>query len=222
MESAPALRFIRRAPRGIVATGGKAALGVLGGTFNPVTSGHLALANQAQEHFQLDEILFVLPARLPHREPREASLEDRLAMLELALQPYPCYSLAVSTHGIFLDIAQALESHYPREARLLFLIGADAANRILLWDYPDRKEALREMFHRFELAIARREGELQLPNDPELAPYRARIHTLEMPTEVQRISSTRVRELCGQGKSLEGLVPAEVASYIRTRNLYGP
>ena len=220
MESAPVLRFIRRAPQGIAATGGKAALGVLGGTFNPVTCGHLALADQAQKHFQLDEVLFVLPARLPHREPREASLEDRLAMLELALQPYPRYSLAVSTHGIFLDIARALESHYPRDARLRFLIGADAANRILRWDYLDRKEALREMFHRFELVIARREEELRLPDDPELAPYRSRIHALEMPAECQRISSTQVREICRQGQSLEGLVPADVVTYIRTRNLY--
>jgi len=221
MGSGPALRFIRRASQGIAATGGKAALGVLGGTFNPVTSGHLALAGQAQEHFQLDEVLFVLPARLPHREPREASLEDRLAMLELALRPYPRYSLAVSTHGIFLDIAQALKSHYSQDVRLLFLIGADAANRILRWNYLDRKEALRKMFHRFELVIARREGELRLPDDPELAPYRSRIHTLEMPAECQHVSSTQVREICGQGKSAEGLVPVDVATYIRTRNLYG-
>ncbi|MBI4462712.1 MAG: nicotinate-nicotinamide nucleotide adenylyltransferase [Acidobacteria bacterium] len=193
---------------------------MLGGTFNPVTCAHLALAQQALRTLKLDEVLFALPERLPHRAPREASLEQRLAMLAAALEPYRQFSLAVCSHGLFLDIARALEPHYPSGVRLYFLIGSDAAERILLWDYPDREAALKEMFARFSLVIARRAGELRLPSDPHVAAFSSRLHTLEMPAEYENLSASRVRAACRQGESLEEMVPPVVADYIREQNLY--
>lgn len=214
------MRFLRRAPQGIEPTASRAALGVLGGTFNPVTRAHLALAEQAQKTFNLGEVLFVLPERLPHRAPEEASLADRVGMLEAALAPYPHFSLAVSTHGLFLDIARALASHYPFDVRLLFLVGADAAERILLWNYPDREAALREMFERFGLVVARRSGELRWPEDPLLGRFASQLYALEMPAEVEGISATRVREAARRGEPLMLLVPPAVEAYIREKKLY--
>lgn len=220
MPSHSSLRFVRRAPEGIAPDAARLALGVLGGTFNPVTCAHIALAEQAQQSFELDEVLFVLPEQLPHRQPEEASFDDRAAMLRAALASHPHFSLGISSHGLFLDIARALQPHYPRDLRLLFLSGADAAERILRWQYPDREAALREMFDRFALVIARRAGELRWREDPQLAPFAARLHALEMPPEYQDVSASRVREACRQGESLEGLVPPVVVAYIRGKKLY--
>ncbi|MFQ5816360.1 MAG: nicotinate-nicotinamide nucleotide adenylyltransferase [Terriglobia bacterium] len=220
MTPLPSLRFLRRAPQGIAPDAPRPALGVLGGTFNPITRAHLALAQHAQKPFHLNEVLFVLPEQLPHRQPEAAGFDDRVAMLQAALAPCPHFSLGVSTHGLFLDIARALAPHYPPDAHLFFLVGADAAERILLWDYPDRAAALREMFERFDLVVARRQGELRWPEDPHLAPFVARLHALEMPANYQGISASRVREACRKGESLEALVPPAVAAYIRDKNLY--
>lgn len=220
MQISPFLRLYRRAPHGIPPAAASPTLGVLGGAFNPVTEGHLALARQAQKSLLLDEVLFVLPEQLPHRQPEEASFADRLAMLEVALLPSPRFSLATSTHGLFLDIARALEPHYPPATRLFFLIGSDAAERILRWDFPDQEASLREMFSRLALVVAGRAGKRGWPQDPQLAPFASCLHTLEMPLEYQHLSASRVREACQQGQTIEGLVPAAVAAYIREKNLY--
>lgn len=220
MNPLPSLRLLRRAPQGIPPRATRPALGVLGGTFNPVTQAHIALARHAQNSFQLDEVLFVLPEQLPHRQPEETSLDDRVAMLQAAIAPCPQFSLGVCTHGLFLDIACALAPHYSRDTRLFFLTGADAAGRILLWDYPDRAAALREMFERFDLVVARRQGELGWPEDPQLAPFASHFHALELPAEYQNISASRVRDAVRQGESLEELLPAAVGAYIQRKNLY--
>lgn len=216
----PRLRFMHTAPKGITTTTPQPRLGVLGGAFNPVTCAHLALAEQACTQFDLTEVLFVLPERLPHRHPHEASLEDRIAMLRLALASWPCFSLAVCTHGLFVDIARALTPHYPRSTRLFFLLGADAADRILLWNYPDREATLAEMFARFDLVIARRAGELAWSKDPLVERFHSHLHRLEMPPDYQSLSGTTVREALRRGNSIDALVPPGVADYIRSHALY--
>src|SRR2546423_13229558 len=61
-------------------------IGVVGGTFDPIHLGHLAVAQAALECGQLDLVLLVPSARPPHRRPAEASAEDRFAMARLAAQ----------------------------------------------------------------------------------------------------------------------------------------
>ncbi len=219
-DAAAHLRFVRTAPEGITTGTPQPRLGVLGGAFNPVTRAHLSLAEQARTQFELTEVLFVLPERLPHRQPDEASLEDRMAMLGLALTPWPYFSLAVCTQGLFIDIARALVPHYPHGTRLFFLLGADAADRILLWDYPNREATLAEMFARFDLVIAQRAEELAWSKDPLLDRFQNRLHGLEMPRNYQTLSSTAVRAAVRRGDPIDASVPPGVADYIRNHALY--
>ena len=133
----PKLRWLRRAPAGIVTSasaGGRPEpsaprLGVLSGTFNPPTRAHLALAEHASRELRLDEVLFVLPETPPHKKQLEASLEDRAEMLLRALAGSKEFSAAIATHGLFLDIHRALAPHYPPGTRVFFLVGEDAAER---------------------------------------------------------------------------------------------
>ncbi|MFQ5722964.1 MAG: nicotinate-nicotinamide nucleotide adenylyltransferase [Terriglobia bacterium] len=216
----PRLRWVRRAPQGLSPQNPRPRLGVLGGTFNPVTRAHLEIAHSARREFSLAEVLFVLPEKLPHRSAAEASLEDRLALLEAALAPCPHFSLAVCSHGLLLEMARALAPHYPQRSKVYFLVGSDAAQRILLWDYPEPQETLAEMFGCFDLIVAERRRPFTLPRHPGVEAFRAQIHRLSLPRTTQEISATAVRERLRAGGSIDDLVPPGVAEAIRRRGLY--
>lgn len=216
----PELRWLRRAPRGLRPGGAQPRLGVLGGTFNPVTRAHLALAEAAAQEFSLGEVLFVLPTELPHRAPGEVTVEERLALLVAALDPHERFSLALCSHGLFLDMARALAPHYAAGTKVYFLVGSDAAERILGWDYAEPDKTLKEMFARFDLIVCARAGRLSLPQDARLAPFGGQIHPLALPADVQGISATEVRERLRAGQPIDDLVPAAVAEVLRRRGLY--
>jgi nicotinate (nicotinamide) nucleotide adenylyltransferase len=213
------LRWLRRAPRGLADRAGR--LGVLSGTFNPPTLAHLALAQRALDLARLDEVLLVLPEAPPHKRDLEAPLADRAAMLERLAELDPRLSAAVTARGLFLEIHAAVAPNYPAGTRQHFLAGRDAAQRILLdWPYSDPRQALEEMFARFDVIVAERGGAFTIPVDSLLDRFRARIHTLEMPAEWEGVSATEVRRRLAEGEPINALVPATIVEYIRQRHLY--
>jgi len=218
-------RWLRRAPGGLfLPPAGQSragALGVLSGTFNPPTCAHFLLAAEAARQLRLDEILFVLPETPPHKGKIEAPLEDRAEMLLCAIAAEPRFSAAVCDRGLLTEIHQALAPHYAWSLRMIFLLGRDAAERIhVRWPYPDTKQAMAEMFSRFEMGVADRNGRFALPAGLPAARYSGKIHALWLPPEAGTISSSRVRVQAGAGNSLEGLVAPEVAAYIKLKCLY--
>ncbi|NIV35404.1 MAG: hypothetical protein GWN58_39905 [Anaerolineae bacterium] len=193
---------------------------MLGGTFNPVTRAHLELAGAAMQEFSVAEVLFILPTVLPHRAPEEATLEERLALLAAALACEERFSLAMCSHGLLLEMARALAPHYPSTVEVYFLLGSDAAERILRWNYPDPGTALAEMFACFDLVVAERGGPFVMPAEPSVQPFRRQIHTLRLPPDTQEISATRVRERLQAGQPVEELLPPAVSAEIRRLGLY--
>jgi cytidyltransferase-like protein len=121
------MEFFRRAP------GRPFHLAVFPGTFNPITIAHLELAHAALRI--VDEVVFVLPRSLPHKEYVGASFEERIALLTSALAAEPRFSLATVDHGLFVEIARDCRTVYDPGLRLSFLCGRDAAERIANWDY---------------------------------------------------------------------------------------
>src|ERR1700691_223723 len=93
-DRAMALEFVKRPSRII------SRLGVLPGTFNPPTRAHMALAHAALAH--CDEILFVLPRALPHKNYGGVGFEDRLRLLTSTVGSHPHFSAAASDGGLFL------------------------------------------------------------------------------------------------------------------------
>jgi len=195
-------------------------LGVLGGAYNPITRAHLLLARYSREQCKLDEVIFVLPKILPNKPMVGASVEQRFEMMRIGISGIPYISLGVCTHGLFLDICTGLRQIYPQEPEIFFITGRDAAERILTWPYGDPAAALAKMFAGFQLLVFKRRGSLDLPENPLIQKYANRIHTLEMRENLDHISSTEVRQRIRAGRPIEGLVPAELASYIINHNLY--
>jgi len=195
-------------------------LGVLGGAYNPITRAHLLLARYSREQCKLDEIIFVLPKVLPNKPLVGVSVEQRLEMMRLGISGIPYISLGVCSHGLFLDICLALQQIYPQKPEIFFITGRDAAERILTWCYDDPAAALAEMFAVLQLLVFERKGKLQLPENPLIQKYLNRIHTLEMEENLDKVSSTEVRQRMSEGRSIGELVPTEVAVYIQKNSLY--
>jgi nicotinate-nucleotide adenylyltransferase len=214
----PRFEVVVPAQSGLPTSNGR--LGVLGGAYNPITRAHLLLARYSREQGKLDEIIFVLPKILPNKPLVGASVEQRLAMMRLGISSIPYISLGVCSHGIFLDICTALQQIYPQKAEIFFITGRDAAERIISWPYDNPAAALSRMFASFQLLVFEREGKLQLPENPLVQKYLNRIHTLEMEENLDRVSSTEVRQRVSEGRSIGQLVPTEVAVFIQKRNLY--
>lgn len=199
------MEFIRRA------SGSPNRLGILPGTFNPVTVAHLGLASAAGS--RCDEVVFVLPRILPHKEFSGVSFDQRLELLDRALGSEDRYSLAVADAGLFADIANECREAYGAGVRLSFLCGRDAAERIAAWDYG-RTGAFVEMLRQFDLLVARRNGEYVPPSE-----FSGAMERLELSPGFDLVSATEVRARLVRGEPWEHLVPAAIRQ--RVRELYG-
>jgi nicotinic acid mononucleotide adenylyltransferase len=134
-------------------------------------------------------------------------------MLQSALRRNSAFSIAASEHGLFVDIAAECRAAYRSDTRLTFLCGRDAAERIAGWDYGEAG-AFDAMLRKFDLLVAGRAGEYQVP-----AQWSAAIATLELPGLYDSVSATEVRRLIARGDPWEHLVPPEV--HDQARLIYG-
>lgn len=195
----------------------KGRTGILGGTFDPVHSGHLAIAAAARQQLDLERVLFV-PAGQPWRKDREITLaEHRIAMLRLAIEGEPAYQLStveVDRDGpsYMVDTLKELGKQFPG-SDLVLILGQDA-----LVDLPNWKDADR-ILDRALLAIAPRAG--RVPKDDT---WRAmpriveRTEWLEMEPLV--VSATGIRARIHRGSPVRGMTPAAVEAYLRKNRLY--
>jgi len=202
MESG--ILFFRRA------SGTPRRLGILPGTFNPPTTAHLELAHAAAAI--VDEVLFVLPRALPHKEFLGATFAERIDMLMGATEGHPQYSIATLDRGLFVEIAAACRQAYGDDVRLSFLCGRDAAERIAGWDYG-RPNAFAEMLREFDLLVAARQGEY--PINPE---FQHAIAALPVACDLDSVSATAVRERIAGSEPWEHLVPESIRE--RARRIY--
>ncbi len=216
----PRLSFYHVAPAGVSVVPQERRLGILSAAFNPITRAHVALAQSAYDHYQLHEILFVLPITQPHKLIHDAPVEARLHMIDLAVQGHSAFSIGMCTHGLFVDICRAATAAYPPQTRLWFISGRDAAERILTWPYPDPAKALGELFTQAELLVADREGAFVLPDTPIVGDYADHVHHLPLPAEYSHVSATEIRTRLAKGEDVSELVPPPVLSYILAQHLY--
>ena len=220
-------------------------VGVLGGTFDPIHLGHLAVAQQAADGLGLDRVL-LLPSRTPPHRPVDpsASVFHRFAMVALAASTdarLAASDLELGREGTSYtaDTLRAFRATGLERWQIFFLTGADAFAEIATWrEYP----TVLDLAH-FVVCSRARVAATSLPDRlPELAPrmiqvpipgsedpglHRAvviqsletRVFLLDCPTP--DISSTDIRARARAGRPLAGLVPPEVDDYISRHGLYG-
>jgi nicotinate-nucleotide adenylyltransferase len=191
---------------------------VLGGTFDPIHRGHLAIAEQVRAELAAAEVWLVPTGLPPHRGPASASPEDRLDMCRAAAAEHPgmrVLDLEARRPGpsYTVDTLAELEAGRP-DAEVWLVLGADAAREFPTWH---RREAL-ERQARFVLVNRTGVEGLDAAEAAGLGfdPGRTRIVAVVSP----QISATEVRRRVQLGEGLEELVPPAVAAIILERGLY--
>jgi len=196
-------------------------LGILGGTFDPVHVGHLALAEAARTAFGLARVLFI-PAAVPPHKPggAVAAAEDRLAMVRRAVDAAPYFAVSeveLERQGpsYTVDTLANLQQRHPG-AELYFITGADEVLALDTWHDPQRLLQLARFIAAtrpgFDLSrLAQLESRLGPVARGRLLP----LEWLEL-----GLSSTDLRRLLSEGRSVRYLVPERVAEYIEERRLY--
>ena len=181
-------------------------IGILGGTFDPVHNAHLAMARAALEHLALDEVVFIPTGNTRYRTPALASGAHRVAMLRLALQGEPRFSvdereLRPQASGYTVDTLTTLREELG-DAELYLLIGADQYAKLDSWHRPGEVKRLAR------LGVFARPGIL-LDREVQVIPMPA------LP-----VSASEIREAARQGADVSRLVPSPVANYIARHRLY--
>jgi nicotinate-nucleotide adenylyltransferase len=195
--------------------------GILGGTFDPVHNGHLAIAEEARSYLNLDEVIF-LPAGQPWmKADRSISpARDRVAMLRLALQDKPRFKLStmeVEYEGpsYSVDTIAQLKATAAEASDIYFIIGWDNLNKLPRWKDPGR------LIELCFLAAVPRPG-YDRPNmkklETELPGISKKVILMDEPR--LDISATDIRNKAAQGLPIGQLVPAVVEIYIKENGLY--
>lgn len=203
--------------------GSRERLGIFGGSFNPVHTGHLLLAQTALEQFGLDRVLFVPCAVQPQKNPRLlAPAEQREAMLAAAIMDNPRFDLLdieLRRGGVSytVDSLRELRPLYP-QADFLFMIGADTLTELHGWkDIGTILELCSFIvFARpgYDLAALRPEM-LKLP-----PPWPERLLRNICSVRQMDISSSDIRHRVAEGLNIRYLVPQQVEMIIMERHLY--
>jgi nicotinate-nucleotide adenylyltransferase len=193
-------------------------LGVVGGTFDPVHVGHVAMAEAAIRCAGLDRVLLVPAALPPHRRPAAASSEDRLEMCRLAtagVAGIEVLDLELRRGGASytVDTLEELARANPG-AELHLVLGWDAARELRSWHRPE------EVLRLARLVVVSRPG---LP-DPQEADLRAAgidpARVLLCPERTPDVKATEIRRRLAAGEDAAALLHPAVAEYVRRRGLY--
>ena len=201
-------------------------IGILGGTFDPIHNGHLAIAEAARGCLGLDRVVFI-PAGRPWLKARSlgriTGAEHRLAMVRLAIADCPHFeasAMEVERPGLTYTVdtlaeLRARDGGSSRGTEMYLILGMDSVQDLRRWHEPER---LLEMC--VVVAVSR-------PNTDDIAPssfeqdFSAsanRFVLLRGP--MLDISATDVRDRVSKGRPIGDSVPAPVERYIRDHGLY--
>jgi nicotinate-nucleotide adenylyltransferase len=198
---------------------------LFGGTFDPIHLGHTAVAASAGEQTAADKVIFIPAKRSPLKAffP-EASDEDRLAMIKLAISGNSSfelsdYELKKQGPSFTLETVRHFQNQLGDKAEIYWLIGADSVEDLPHWF------CVTELIDQYNLAVMYRGGVAP----PDFSKFQAvwgqqRVEKLQrniIATPLIDISSTEIRKRLSAARDVSGMVNPKVLQYIREHGLYG-
>ncbi|NJO16357.1 MAG: nicotinate-nucleotide adenylyltransferase [Thioploca sp.] len=207
------------------------AIGILGGTFDPIHHGHLRVAIELYERLDLAEVRLIPAARPPHRNFPAASAQLRLQMLQAAIVDTPGLivddrELHRSGPSYMVDTLSSLREEYPQRS-LCLILGMDAFINLPQWYQWQRLITLAHLLvvHRLDT---------QIPSFSAMQDFLS-LHQTNCATHLKKrlsgciwiepipflnISATQIRYLIAAGKNPRYLLPLAVLDLINTYQLY--
>lgn len=210
-------------------------IGLLGGTFNPIHNAHLRVAETVRDRLALDRIIFIPAATPPHKElAGEISFEHRKNMVELAISDNARFAVSDieqqrGGRSYTVDTLRELRQSSPADEHF-FIIGSDSFLEIASWFN------ISEIFRLANIVVVERPAaaisDLTAPlpvalrsefcyiHDEMRLTHRSGFSVFYLPDTPLAISSSAVRQLLREGRSIRYLVPDRVARYIHEKRIY--
>ncbi len=198
-------------------------IGIMGGSFDPIHYGHLVLAEEVREHFDLDRVIFIPVGKAPHKSSMKMlDPEIRLYMVELAIADNPYFQTSrmeidSNDTSYTLHTLERMKQLYGEDSKLYFITGADTLLDLENWYAVDRVLQL------CTFVGATRPGYVEDALVDMATRLKAKFHT-----EIEliaipglSISSTEIRERIIKGVTVKYLLPDSVERYILQEGIYG-
>jgi len=196
-------------------------VGVMGGTFDPPHIAHLIIAELARVRLKLDKVIFI-PAGEPWMKSDRivTSADERVEMVSLGISSNPAFSLSlleVKRPGpsYTIDTIEQLSGEIGSDMSLFLLLGWDSVAEMPSWRAPDRITKMARI-----VAFPRPGFTRPEPGDLENAIPGITKRMIYVDGPYLDISSTCIRQMIKEGKSVRYLVPDRVRQYIDEHNLY--
>jgi len=211
-------------------------IGLFGGAFNPIHLGHLRAGIEIQEAFSLKQVLYIPTAVPPHKEILNLlPFAHRLKMVRLAIAGHPFFKASDvekkrEGKSYTIQTARFFKKTFGPKVEIYFIVGLDAFLEINTW------KSYRDLFGLCHFVVMDRPGYhrnrikdfLLQEISPDILYFPRENRFLHpggfsvylFPITLMDISSTRIRLLRQQKKSIRYLLPEKVEDYIVSRNLY--
>jgi nicotinate-nucleotide adenylyltransferase len=213
---------------------GNQAIGLLGGTFDPIHYGHLRMAEELAGWLELEQVRFIPAPQPPHRSQPRTAVAHRVEMVRLAITGNPRFSLdtrEVEREGMSysVDTLTSLRQELGPSAPFWLFMGVDAFLGLNTW------KSWQQLFTLANIAVAHRPGYRLAQADAltddlrallkqhqvkEAAPSQAAGQVILRPVTQLDISATAIRNAIREGESPRYLLPEPVLAYIHARHLY--
>lgn len=196
-------------------------IGILGGTFDPVHIGHLALARAAITEANLEKLL-VMPAYIqPFKQGKRVTDDEhrlemaRLAFTDISRAEISTFEIDRMRLSYTYDTLTAMQKEYT-DKEIFFITGTDSFKEIDTW-YKGI-----DLLKNFSFIVSVRPGCDEAELDRKIKEYRTKYNTkvVKLASQMPNISSTEIREKYRNGEQAASLVPQNVARYIAENELY--
>lgn len=196
-------------------------IGIIGGTFDPIHTGHLIIGEYARTSLKLDKVIFIPVGIAPHKDNKKISnSKTRSKMIDLAIKSNPYFHQSLieierEKVAYTIDTIISLRKEY-REDELYFIIGGDCVFQIESWKDSEKLMKLCKFIVLDRGFKSKEKINKQIIKLRTL--YKADIERINSP--IIEISSTEIRSRIKNNLGIKYLVPEVLEEYINENKLY--
>lgn len=197
-------------------------IGLLGGSFDPIHNGHIRIAENAYQEFQLDEVWFIPAGHSPNKAEEDMTPASiRMQMVSIAIENAPYFrvsdiELRSAETSYTYRTMQKLHQQFP-DSQFYFIMGADSLDYFENWKHP-------EIICRYAAILAAVRDSMNLTQiTSKISQLKSLFPADIFPLHYKKIpvSSTQLRGMANRHELDSSFLPQKVIDYINQNHLYG-